>query len=275
MHDIAIAHVTIEVRRPARFRAVLAELTGSPAPPSMLRVTHGRSNDLALLGLAFPSEDRLMATAARLTAAGVLWERVPGPTLTIHCVDPARNRLELAVVDDTAAAPPAWPVGHVALTHRDHAALEHFYNDVIGLRLNEQIRAAAGPIELHGSFLGSAHRHHTIAVLNLPSRRRLHHVFLAAPTIGEVELGYAAALAARVPMSMELGQHSQPDGTTSFYASSPCGFDVEIGAGGNVLDGRDITAPLRGDSTSSWGHTVTMRARLRVARALALQRLGL
>ena len=65
-----------------------------------------------------------------------------------------------------------------------------------------------------------------------------------------------------------------PDGTTSFYAASPSGIDVEIGAGGNVL-GERIAGPLQGTETSSWGHALRLRAKLRVAGALALQRLGL
>jgi catechol 2,3-dioxygenase-like lactoylglutathione lyase family enzyme len=277
-HDVAIAHVTLEVRRPDRWRRFLADLTDGQARVvwddstrgHALRLREGRADDLVLLGLAYPDEDRLAAVTRNLTAAGVLWEQVPGG---IRCVDPAGTPLELLVNDDTTPER-GWPLGHVALTHRDQPALAAFYSDVLGLRCNEVIEKPAGPIELRASFLGGARRHHTVAVMNVPSRRRLHHVCFAARDVATVEVTWQQALAARVPISMELGQHALPDGTTSFYAASPSGIDVEIGAGGNVLDG--VTpAPLHGTETSSWGHAMRLRAKLRVAGALALQRLGL
>lgn len=293
--EVSIAHVTIEVRHPERWRQFVANLTDTPdcmriewetddaTSRHALRITRGRSNDLKLLGLAYPDTASLDATLARLTKTAIPWERIQpqaGVVDAVHCVDPAGNALELLVYDGVAATTttttdPRWRVGHVALAHRDQQALEHFYSAILGLRLNEQIRSAAGPLDLHASFLGSAHRHHSVAILDLPSTRRLHHICFAAREVPAVEASYERAMAAKIPMSMHLGRHSLPDGTTSFYAASPSGFDIEIGAGGNVLDGRVIEAPLRGDSTSAWGHEVSMRARMRVVRALALQRLGL
>ncbi len=288
--EVSIAHVTIEVRRPERWRQFLTALTRAPDTLRVewdeaihtrrhaLRITQGRRNDLKLLGLAYSSRAHLAATLARLTAAAIPWERVTPPAGTleaVHCLDPAGNALELLVFDGPAPVDPAWPVGHIALAHRDHTALETFYSTILGLRLNEQIQSAAGPIDLHASFLGSARRHHSVAILDLPSTRRLHHVFFGARDVDTVAATYEQAKAGRISISMHLGQHSLPDGTTSFYAASPSGIDVEIGAGGNILDGRAIDSPLRGDSTSAWGHQVSMRARMRVMRALALQRFGL
>jgi catechol-2,3-dioxygenase len=279
---ISIAHVTIQVRRPDRWKKFIANLADSMRiewdddthqARHALRITQGRSDDLEQLGLAYPTGASLEAAVARLTQADIPWERVDSQT--VRCVDPAGNQLELVVFDGPAPTDARWLVGHVALTHRDQPALEHFYSAILGLRLNEQLRSTSGPIDLHGSFLGSAHRHHSIAILDLPSTRRLHHICFGAKEISTVKATYERAVAAKVPMSMHLGRHSLPDGTTSFYAASPSGFDIEIGAGGNILDGRAIDAPLQGDLTSAWGHEVTTRARMRVVRALALQRLGL
>lgn len=278
-HDVSIAHVTLEVRRPDRWRRFLDDLTGDQARVvwddaprrHALRLREGRADDLVLLGLAYSSEEQLAAAARRLTAAGVAWESIAQGA--IRCADPAGTPIELLV--HAEPAPDAgWPLGHVALTHRDQPALAAFYGDVLGLRCNEVIDKPAGPIRLRASFLGGPRRHHTVAVMNVPSRRRLHHVCFAARDVASVEATWNRALAERVPISMELGQHALPDGTTSFYAASPSGIDVEIGAGGNVLD-EVIAAPLRGTETSSWGHALRLRAKLRVAGALALQRLGL
>ena len=139
--EVSIAHVTIEVRNPARWRQFLTNLTGEPdamrvvwdEEPSTrrhaLRITRGRRNDLKLLGLAYPDTAQLAATLARLTAAAIPWERVPpapGIVDAVRCVDPAGNALELLVFDGPNTADPAWPVGHVALTHREQGVLEHF-----------------------------------------------------------------------------------------------------------------------------------------------------
>ena len=70
---------------------------------------------------------------------------------------------------------------------------------------------------------------------------------------------------------MELGQHPMPDGTVSFYTASPSGFDIELGAGGNLMGPALRELPVQGSETSSWGHDLSMRARLRVAWALATQ----
>jgi hypothetical protein len=278
---ISIAHVTIEVRRPDRWRKFVANLADSMRiewdddahqARHALRIKQGRRDDLEQLGLAYPNAAALDAALSRLTQAKIPWERVHSQA--VDCVDPAGNQLELVVFDGPAPADTRWLVGHVALTHRDQPALERFYSTILGLRLNEQLRSTAGPIDLHGSFLGSAHRHHSIAILDLPSTRRLHHICFGAKEVSTDKATYERAVAAKIPMSMHLGRHSLPDGTTSFYAASPSGFDIEIGAGGNVLDGRAIDAPLQGDLTSAWGHEVTTRARMRVVRALALQRLG-
>jgi catechol 2,3-dioxygenase-like lactoylglutathione lyase family enzyme len=277
-HDVAIAHVTLEVRRPDRWRRFLADLTGEKARVvwddaprrHALRLREGRADDLVLLGLAYPDEERLAAVARNLTAAGIAWEHRAG---AIRCVDPAGTPLELLVTDD-AASDDGWPLGHVALTHREQPALAAFYSEVLGLRCNEVIDKPVGPLQLRASFLGGTRRHHTIAVMNVPSRRRLHHVCFGARDVATVEATWQQALAAGVPISMELGQHALPDGTTSFYAASPSGIDVEIGAGGNVLPCA-VDAPLHGTETSSWGHALRLRARLRVAGALAMQRLGL
>lgn len=284
--EVSIAYVTIEVRRPARWKKFIANLGDNtmridwdaPTQRHALRITEGRRDDLTQLGLAYPSTASLEATLARLTEASIPWERTqPGPGLldAVRCVDPAGNDLELVVFDGPATPDARWRIGHVALTHRDQPALEYFYSAILGLRLNERLHSTDGPLEIHGSFLGSARHHHSIAILDLPSTRRLHHICFGAREVATVEDTYERARAAKVPMSMHLGRHSLPDGTTSFYAASPSGFDIEIGAGGNVLDGRPIDAPLLGDLKSAWGHEVTTRARMRVVRALALQRLGL
>jgi hypothetical protein len=65
-----------------------------------------------------------------------------------------------------------------------------------------------------------------------------------------------------------LGQHPLPDGTTSFYAAAPSGFDIEIGAGAAAFLAPQEPAPS--SVISLWGHRPSLRAPLRIVRALAL-----
>lgn len=284
--DVSIAHVTVEVRRPATWRHYLATVTGDHARVSWddrlrhgaLRLREGRADDLVLLGLAFPDEAYLQSTLDRLTAAGFAWRDVApseGVRRAVRTADPSGTPLELLVY---AARPPAdegWPIGHVALAHARQAELEGFYGEVLGFRLNQQVTINLGPIDVRGSFLGSAHRHHTVAVFDLPSRSRLHHVFFGAPDLTVVLEQWHRSRTDRVPLTLDLGRHALPDGTTSFYAESPSGFALEVGAGTESLDGRHLPEPIRGPADSIWGHAVSLRARLRVVLALLLRRVPL
>jgi catechol 2,3-dioxygenase-like lactoylglutathione lyase family enzyme len=277
MNDIAIAHLTIEVRRPARWRTLLDTLTRDNGRVTWtdedlrgsLRIRQGSADDVVLLGLAFPTEAALSATLDRCTAAGVAWEEVAPPTnalRAVRCMDPAGTPLELLVL--APGSDPRWPIGHVALAYSDPALLEQFYADVVGMRCNERLATKAGPLELRGSFMGSARYHHALAIVNVPGKRRLNHVMFSAPDVMHVVESWHRAREAGVRFTMDLGRHPLPDGTVSFYATSPSGFDVEIGAGGDLLDGRALAEVPQATTSSSWGHEVSLRARLRVATAM-------
>jgi catechol 2,3-dioxygenase-like lactoylglutathione lyase family enzyme len=285
--EVSIAHVTVEVSKPDRLRSWLVALAGDEPRVTFddvprrgaLRVVAGSKDDLALLGLAFPDELALDAVLRRLNQSGLAWQETDAPqgwTRAVHTEDPAGTPLELLVRDrHCPTSDGGWPLGHVALAHPRVSDLERFYSETIGLRCNERLATRTGPLSLQGSFLGSARHHHTLAILNVPSFRRLHHVFFGAPDVGVVAERWFRARAAGIQMSLDLGRHPLPDGTTSFYAASPCGFDVEIGSGGNLLDGSDLGEPLTGKLASSWGHEASVRAQLRVVAALIAQRLGM
>ncbi|MDN3567294.1 VOC family protein [Paeniroseomonas aquatica] len=285
---VCLAHVTIEVRRPDRWKGFLASVSEGRArvewlePGSFgsmsraLRIRPGRADDLVALGLAWSAPAEFEAALARLAARGVVAEPIerPGVLRAAQCEDPAGNRLELLLQDGEDVATESWPVGHVALAHAEPEALTAFYGDVIGFRLNETLRTRLGPIALRGGFLGGARRHHSIAVLNVPSRRRLGHVMFEAPDILTVLRAADRARRAGIPFSLDLGQHPPPDGTTSFYAGSPSGFDIEIGGDSQDFAASEDAAPGESATTSAWGHAPSLRTRLRVAQAMALEKLG-
>jgi catechol 2,3-dioxygenase-like lactoylglutathione lyase family enzyme len=282
---VSIAHVTVEVSRPDRLRSWVETIASDQlrvvfddAPRrGALRVVEGPKDDITLLGLALPSEVAFEAALRRLTENGFAWQEIEpskGYTRAARTEDPGGTPVELLVRDEGWPIDQGWPLGHVALAHPNVAELERFYAEVIGLRCNERLAARVGPIALEGSFLGTGEQHHTVAILSLPSFRRLNHVFFGAPDVAVVAERWFHARAAGIHMSMELGRHGLPDGTTSFYAATPFGFDVEIGSGGGVLHQNEDVEPVAGSFPSSWGHTLSVRARLRVAAALIARRFG-
>jgi hypothetical protein len=87
---------------------------------------------------------------------------------------------------DPAPETAGWPVGHVALADAAPGDLTGFYAEAIGFELHERLAMKLGPLALEGGFLGTAARHHALAVLNLPGRRRLNHIMFEAPSVAEV-----------------------------------------------------------------------------------------
>jgi biphenyl-2,3-diol 1,2-dioxygenase len=122
-------------------------------------------------------------------------------------------------------------------------------------------------------FLHCNARHHSLALFNLPLRRRLHHFMLQAAQISDVGRAHERARREQVPLSLSLGQHPEPDATFSFYGATPSGFDFEIGAGTQQI----APAGWQPQSTgvaSSWGHRPTLRVQWQVAVGLSRRKLG-
>jgi catechol 2,3-dioxygenase-like lactoylglutathione lyase family enzyme len=163
--------------------------------------------------------------------------------------------------------------GHVVLATRDIEAVERFYVGALGLAVTERLAARVGPIQVRGAFLHCNPRHHSIAILDLPQRRRLNHLMLEAASLREVLRAHDRARAARLPFSLELGEHPDPDGTLSFYVRTPAGFDLEIGAGGREIQPAGWREGFQ-STTSSWGHRPTLGLKLRAAANLVAARLA-
>jgi biphenyl-2,3-diol 1,2-dioxygenase len=280
--QVAIAYAAIEVRRPDRWQRFLDAITGGEARVDWnaarraraLRITEGPRDDLVALGLAWQDEAAYRGALARIATTGAMLQTIAaeGAARAMRCADPAGNVLDLLLTEVAEPGDGSWPIGHVALASPQPEPLVDFYEAAVGLRLNERMRGRVGPLDLRGGFLGSPARHHSLAVLNVPGRRRLHHIEFEAAEVADVVEMRARAKAAKVPISLELGRHALPDGTVSFYAHTPSGFEIEVGAGMGA--GAEGPAP-EGPMPSVWGHELTLPARLRVMGALALQKAGL
>ena len=70
----------------------------------------------------------------------------------------------------------------------------------------------------------------------MPLSKRIHHFMLQAQRFSDIGIAFERAQRHKVPLSLELGQHPDPDGTFSFYGATPSGFDFEIGAGTQTID---------------------------------------
>lgn len=245
-------------------------------------------DDLRALGLDTGSEAGLAGRVMRLREMGVDVHRAPADMRLQRRVadlylarDPAGVALELFHGLETAdpVASPAVPggfvtgelgLGHAVLVSRDIESLERFYTQ-FGFGVTERLDTRVGPIHVRGTFLHCNRRHHTLALFDVPSRKRLHHFMLQARDAMDVGRAFERARERKVPLSLGIGQHPDPDGTFSFYGTTPSGFDFEIGSGSGLIEPQGW-APVATSTTSAWGHEPRLRLKLRAARDMLLKR---
>lgn len=296
-----LAYLVVAARRPERWSAWCDTMLGTP-PPSQLAdgsqgwriddaahrliVQRGEADDLAALGWACRDDATLDALVTRLRSRGVpVTDATPAERAARrvrrmhHLRDPQGNAIELVVGLAQADAPfgsPLFPggfrsdgtgFGHVALVARDLEAMQRFYVDELGFALTETLETRVGPLQVRGRFLHSNARHHSLALMALPLPRRLHHVMFEARDWRDVGAAFDRARRLKVPLSLDLGQHPDPDGTFSFYGATPSGFDFEIGAGGRDIEPASWR-PLQSTVTSRWGHQPQLRLKWMTFAAL-------
>jgi 2,3-dihydroxybiphenyl 1,2-dioxygenase len=287
-----LAYLVVEARRPERWSSWCETMLGAPPPSALadgsqgwrvddaahrLIVRQGPSDDLAAMGWACRDDAALDAVLARLRSRGVPVadaspaERAARRVKRLHLLrDPEGNTIELVVglaQGDTPFASPLFPgghrsgetgVGHVALVARDPERMQRFYVDELGFALTEQLETKVGPLNVRARFLHCNPRHHSLALMALPLPKRLHHVMLEVRDWRDVGAAFDRACRLKVPLSLDLGQHPDPDGTFSFYCATPSGFDFEIGAGGRDIEPA-TWRPLQSSVTSRWGHRPQLR----------------
>jgi biphenyl-2,3-diol 1,2-dioxygenase len=257
-----------------------------------LLLRQGTVDDLVVLGWAMRDDAALQALAVRLTAAGISAETFSAADLAARQVSAGlRFRDPMGLVNEavighpdaatpfvSAAMPGGFVTGEFGLGHavlatgRKAAELEAFYIRVVGLNLTERIDTKIGPIKIDGAFLHCNRRHHSLALIAIPSRKRLLHFMLQAAQLRDVGMALTRARAAGIKPSLDLGQHPDPDGTVSFYAPTPSGFDFEIGAGSGTIDPATHQTDVK-HVTSDWGHKPSLRMQLRGAIDMIVDKL--
>lgn len=306
--NMKLGYLVFAVRHPLRWGAFCKNMLGLPAPVTnvdssqgyavddelaqRLVVESGKADDLSAIGLDCGNDATLDALLHRVASAGLPVEASPRLLADARRVDrlhrvadPMGNIVELHTNPEPASRPFSsvevsggyrtgdLGLGHAVLVSRDLDAMERFYVELLGFGVSERLDARVGPIHVRGTFLHCNRRHHSIALFDLPLRKHLHHFMLQANRMADVGAAFERAGQARVPLSLSLGQHPDPDGTFSFYGQTPSGFEFEIGAGGQEIDPagwRETTTGLM----STWGHKPRLRLQFRMAKELVARSLG-
>ncbi len=143
--------------------------------------------------------------------------------------------------------------GHIVLAVDDYDQSLRFYRDGLGLLVSDYLELDMGAGEKTTvAFLHSSPRHHSLAIVQFPAERRLHHFMLQVNDLDDVGTALDLCRDRGVPIATSLGRHTL-DLTTSFYMTTPSGFLVEYGQGGLEID--DSTWQVQTyDEASIWGH---------------------
>ena len=229
-------------------------------------------DDILCAGFKVASKADIRDIGIRLKSQGVeVTEGTQEQCLTrgvdemLICFDPDGLRIELFVGERSTSSSFVSPrgvsgfvtvgmgLGHIVLSVSDEAKALAFYMDGLGFLLSDHIVVGPGDRQLNLTFLHCNPRHHTLAIMPAPLPKRVHHIMLQVAAIDDVGAGLDAARQSDVPISLELGKHTN-DKMISFYMQNPSGFDVEYGYGGVEIDDSNWQTTTY-NAISIWGHT--------------------
>lgn len=234
-------------------------------------VAEGAADDLAYAGFEVAGAAGLDALLARLESLGIPAARdaalahARGVTELAVCNDPTGLQIELYYGAREATEQPLVSpagvsgfvtgdqgAGHIVLYAGDIAAARRFYQDGLGFHMSDYIDMSLGPdFTLELNFLHCNPRHHTLALVPVPSPKHLNHFMIEVARMDDVGRAYDRALRQGVNIANTLGLHPN-DRMFSFYAYTPSGFEVEYGWGARAIG--DDWKVVRHNVTSTWGH---------------------
>lgn len=141
--------------------------------------------------------------------------------------------------------------GHMVVSTSNIGRSLAFYG-ALGFKVSDYIETSLGPgAEVKLVFLHCNARHHTLALLPLPTPKRLNHLMFEVAAVDTVLGAYYRAQRSGVPIVRHMGRHTN-DRMLSFYARTPAGFDIEYGCD-PIHVGADWTVRTY-DAISLWGH---------------------
>jgi len=192
------------------------------------------------------AQDRRVAALARFSdPSGIACELYHGAQIAFERPFHSPRAISRFVTDDQG-------LGHVVVAVDDAEKSLHFYRDVLGLRESDFITFSRGKHEMAMTFMHCNPRHHSLAFLEAPLPRRLHHIMLQVDSLDDVGSTYSLCTQNAVPVASTLGRHTN-DHMVSFYMVSPSGFEIEYGWGARTID--DTTWKVQTHRAPSiWGH---------------------
>ncbi|HWI21559.1 MAG TPA: VOC family protein [Baekduia sp.] len=241
-----------------------------------LIIEQGPADDMTALGWEVTDHRSLAAVAERAEAAGFAVkhatdaERAAGKVLGLIFVDdPSGIRNEIfygPIYDDQRTLERSLAgrflagslgAGHAAVfcDPADYDACVNFYRDVLELAIVGRREVEDLTMGIPITMYRCNRRQHSLGLVPMvsPTGKRLAHCSVEYMDIDDLGRAHDAAVERDIVM-MSLGRH-QADGTVSFYAKTPAGFEMEIGWDSRLVP-EDMAIeqyrPVRGPSV--WGH---------------------
>ena len=147
-------------------------------------------------------------------------------------------------------------LGHILFLTPNFDAILEFYTRM-GFALSEMIHMTA--LQGYAYFLHCNQRQHSLALGAAP-HNATGHIMLEIESMTDVGKAYDIAKYAGMNITMTMGQHVN-DKVVSFYTQTPSGFDLELGAGGFVIEDLDSWTVAQYEDISYWGHHGGLRNR--------------
>lgn len=176
--------------------------------------------------------------------AGFVHEMCFGASYRLRSFHPSRHHAGFVAGDRG--------LGHIVLLVSDLAPQLWLFEDVLGFRLTEGGPPRPGS-RFAAAFLRCNPRHHSIAFVQYPGVRGVHHVYIECNEITDVGIALDLAEEHGHPITMSLGQHLGDD-AISFYVRTPGGFDLEYGCGSLSVDDRFPGGRGSFGPGEMWGH---------------------
>ena len=241
-----------------------------------LLLTQTGEDDLVALGWEFDTGEDLDAFVEQLTRAGTRVSTASAQLLDsrrvarLHgCDDPNGFRHEFYVAAARAPMSETFRsrvlrggfdagrlgAGHAVTIARNYKQSVDFYRNTLGLKVSDYIKGPIAGTEIFLDltfFHAATGRHHSLATVEFPSPKKIHHFMVQATDMNDVGLAYDRCLNAGVPIMMGPGHHPN-DQMFSFYCVTPSGFGLEFGWGGIVIDD-DHWEVRTYSQPSDWGH---------------------
>jgi 2,3-dihydroxybiphenyl 1,2-dioxygenase len=292
-HLIETGYVVLEVEDPAAFGGFLTDIIGlepgdTPADGSFafrmdervhrVLLREGPANDAAVVGFDAVDVAAFDKVAAQLAGAGFDVAQGTADEISARSVDdlmwttaPWGVRVELThgLAEGSPFSSDRVPggfvtngmgFGHLVFATMNYDESRRFVTEGLGMAQTDWIETELAPgLDLVATFYHCNPRHHSLAIgkapLELP--QALHHLMVEVTSLDEVGRALDRVWDSDLGISQGIGRHGN-DLMTSFYVTTPAGFQMEFGYGARTVSD-DWDENRMYDAPSVWGHRPVAR----------------